>query len=137
MIKVISIYYGKYVKYILVPFREVILFRLPSFLSSYLCFHTTLIMCLLIVCIEQNFFANLIILVNWEETNPKIVDIWFIDVVLMNIQLLGTLKSYLKLLTLPVNKQCQQWSLGSWLWQVALTWSAPSTKTARGQSVGF
>lgn len=138
MIKVISIQYGKYVKYILVPFREVVLFRLLSFLSSYLCFHTTLIMCLLIVCIEQNlFFANLIILVNREEMNPKILDIWFIDTGLMNIHLLVPFKFYLKLVTLPLNKQCQQWSLGSCLWWVVLTWSAPSMKTARNQSVGF
>ena len=43
------------------------------------------------------------ILVNQEETNPKIVDIWFIGVGLMNIQL-----GYFKVLFKISNIACEQ-----------------------------
>lgn len=56
---------------------------------------------------NKTSFANLIILVHWEESKPKIIDNWYTDIGLISIQLLDILTKlnyYPKLLTLSVNK---------------------------------
>lgn len=115
MIKLNSIYQQKYMKFTVVPFGGGgILFRLlNSFRSFSMCISTHLWSCVKWLCVwRKTCFANLIILVNGEETNPKIVDNWYSDVGLMDIRLLDTLKRYSKPLALPVNT-CHRCYLGS------------------------
>lgn len=130
MIKLNSIYQRKCMKYTVVPFRKKkILLRLLSSLRSFsMCISTYLRSCVKWLCVWcKTCFVNLIILVNREETNPKIVDSWYSDVGLMDIQLLDTLKCYSKPLTLPVNT-CYQCYLGSCFWSRCGGFSIPGPR---------
>lgn len=71
----------------------------------------------MIMCNEKTLFCKLDYLVDWEESKHKIIDNWYTDVGLMEIQFLGILT---KLLSKIAHIICEQIMppvvLGSPLW---------------------